>query len=601
MTISSEIRTAGPVTGNGVATGLPFYFKVFLPTEIVVVQTDLDDVDTTLVYGTDYSVTLNADQNTSPGGTITYLISGIGPSLIPTGYVLNATSDVQELQPVALTNLGGFFPQVLNGALDRVTILIQQISSKVLRSLQFPISVDLSGFSTEVPAPVANYVLGAKSDNSGFEWKVAISTGSTIVSAFMANFLTLSTAALARANLGAAALAGGNSISGTQAISGIVNMTNAINENGEVQIAVNSASMAIGAAASNNIEGTGGGTLTGFDTGVAGMKRMIRFSSTSSITASASLKLIGVPSGSSRRNVSGDRSEFYCEGAGVWQEIRHIYANARPDILPAFGDCRLDLTSSTVVTLSPFRGNRLTFPTATAQQGSIETIPSAGVAATISNCYKEGVAGQTLTASTLYYVYAFMNAGTMTLDFSTTGHTADTTNGIQIKTGDATRVLVGKVYVSSGVNFVDSGATRTVLSWFNQKPKVAKANFTADRTTTSTSYTELNTEIRNVFITWADQMVNCSASGSANNSTAAICGTAISIDGGTPEQGAQTIYNVNNATTPYGFAPSAPVEGLSGTAVHYATLFGKVASGTGTWLGAAATPDKSTLSTIIMG
>lgn len=140
MTINSQVRTAGPFIGNGVVTGGAFTFKVFNATDVIVVETSDVGVDRNLVYGTDYNVTLNSDQNVSPGGTINYLIAGVGPSLIPTGYSLNATSEVPDLQPVALTNNGGFFPKVINDALDRVTILIQQVVRSANATIQFPLS-----------------------------------------------------------------------------------------------------------------------------------------------------------------------------------------------------------------------------------------------------------------------------------------------------------------------------------------------------------------------------------------------------------------------------------------------------------------------------
>jgi hypothetical protein len=44
------------------------------------------------------------------------------------------------LQPVDLTNQGGFYPRVINSALDRLTILLQQLASVVSRTLKFPLS-----------------------------------------------------------------------------------------------------------------------------------------------------------------------------------------------------------------------------------------------------------------------------------------------------------------------------------------------------------------------------------------------------------------------------------------------------------------------------
>lgn len=138
MTISSTVRTAGPFTGDGIAGSFPFTFKVFATSDLVVVQT-VAGVDTTLTLGTDYGVTLNADQNAAPGGALISKVAGVNTPLTA-GYIWNATSAVGNLQPVKLTNNGGFFPAVINDALDRLTILVQQLVRAVNVSLQYPLS-----------------------------------------------------------------------------------------------------------------------------------------------------------------------------------------------------------------------------------------------------------------------------------------------------------------------------------------------------------------------------------------------------------------------------------------------------------------------------
>jgi hypothetical protein len=142
MTISSQTRQAGPFTGNGATTAFPFAFKVFTAADLVVVRTDLSGVDSTLVLGTDYSVALNADQNANPGGTITL------PVALASGFKLTATSGLANLQPTDLTNQGGFYPAVINNALDRLTILVQQLANGLARSLKFPISDGTDGNPT---------------------------------------------------------------------------------------------------------------------------------------------------------------------------------------------------------------------------------------------------------------------------------------------------------------------------------------------------------------------------------------------------------------------------------------------------------------------
>ena len=138
MSISSETRKAGPYTGNGSTTGFPFSFKVFAASDVRVVRTDSVGTESDLALGTDYTVALNADQDANPGGTI---ITTVAPA---TGTLITATSRVQNLQPVTLTNQGAFYPRVINDALDRLTILVQQTAEQVGRAIKVDISSSLS-------------------------------------------------------------------------------------------------------------------------------------------------------------------------------------------------------------------------------------------------------------------------------------------------------------------------------------------------------------------------------------------------------------------------------------------------------------------------
>ena len=57
MTINTTSTTTGPYTGTGSVDTFVYDFKVQLASEIVVVETDLSGNKTTLVEGTNYSVT----------------------------------------------------------------------------------------------------------------------------------------------------------------------------------------------------------------------------------------------------------------------------------------------------------------------------------------------------------------------------------------------------------------------------------------------------------------------------------------------------------------------------------------------------------------
>ena len=134
MSISSTERAAGPYTGNGVAVAFPFGFKVFQAADVLVSFTSVAGIEVALTLDSDYTVALNDDQDAAPGGVVT-----LGTPLA-VGELLTLTSQVPATQPVVLANLGAFLPDVINGALDRLTILVQQAMGSFSRGLQFPVS-----------------------------------------------------------------------------------------------------------------------------------------------------------------------------------------------------------------------------------------------------------------------------------------------------------------------------------------------------------------------------------------------------------------------------------------------------------------------------
>lgn len=144
MAVTTENRIAGPYLGDGVATVFPFAFKVFASSDLSVYSEDAAGNITTLVLGSDYTAVVNQNQDLAPGGTITL------SAALATGYRMVITTNVPELQQVILTNLGGFYPDVINGALDRLTILVQQLQLLANQSLRMNILDDLS--SAELPS-----------------------------------------------------------------------------------------------------------------------------------------------------------------------------------------------------------------------------------------------------------------------------------------------------------------------------------------------------------------------------------------------------------------------------------------------------------------
>ena len=147
MTISSTVRIAGPYIGNGTATVFTFAFKVFTAANLQVVRVDTSTgLESTLLLTTDYTVSLNADQDSNPGGNVTLL------AVLATGFNMVITSDIANLQPTDLTNQGGFYPEVITDALDRATIQIQQMADELTRSIKIPVT---DGLSLDMELPTA--------------------------------------------------------------------------------------------------------------------------------------------------------------------------------------------------------------------------------------------------------------------------------------------------------------------------------------------------------------------------------------------------------------------------------------------------------------
>lgn len=158
MTISSTSRKSGPYVGNGSTSAFPFDFKVFRAEDIRVVLADTAGAESDLALTTDYTVTLNPDQNANPGGTITTQVA------LAAGWRLTLTSAVPDQQPTDITNMGGFYPQVIEDALDRLTILLQQAAEQLGRAVKVPISSSLNPgeLIAQLTASVAEAVTAAE-------------------------------------------------------------------------------------------------------------------------------------------------------------------------------------------------------------------------------------------------------------------------------------------------------------------------------------------------------------------------------------------------------------------------------------------------------
>lgn len=153
MAINTTTRSAGPYTCDGTVSSFAFSFKVFAAEDVKVTAVDPNAAPGSSVVLV-YSVTLNSDQDNFPGG---YVVFSPAPSV---GTVITIGSQVSAVQTSVFQNLGGFLPKVVENALDRLTILIQQLSGKLARVISLPDSVSTSSVSATFPAPVATNLIG---------------------------------------------------------------------------------------------------------------------------------------------------------------------------------------------------------------------------------------------------------------------------------------------------------------------------------------------------------------------------------------------------------------------------------------------------------
>ena len=169
MTVSSTTRKAGPFTGTGSTSAFPFSFKVFTSADVTVVRADTLAVETTLVLNSDYTVALNADQDNTPGGTVTLTAP------LATGFKLVLVGGLQYSQGTDLPTGGAFNATNVEDALDRITILTQQLDEQAGRALQVPVTsaltsdqliVDLQSGAATASAAAASASASATSASS---------------------------------------------------------------------------------------------------------------------------------------------------------------------------------------------------------------------------------------------------------------------------------------------------------------------------------------------------------------------------------------------------------------------------------------------------
>jgi hypothetical protein len=141
MTIETDVTPTVQYIAPGGAADYPVTYPFFDATDLVVIATDLAGVDTTLVLGTNYTVT-------GGGGDV-----GTVTATVTAGYRVTIDRQVPYTQPADYTPNDKFPAETHERALDRATMLAQQVRAIAYRALLRPISSLLSVLVTPSPSP----------------------------------------------------------------------------------------------------------------------------------------------------------------------------------------------------------------------------------------------------------------------------------------------------------------------------------------------------------------------------------------------------------------------------------------------------------------
>ena len=144
MTISSEAIKSSVFSGNGSTVAFAISFKTFDQGDLVVTLTNTSHVEAIKTLTTHYTVSLNSNQDSSPGGTVTMSVApASGEKLV----IVNSPNFTQSTD---ITNGGAFFANVVEDMVDRNTILARRAQEITGRSIQIPVS-DATGTTVALP------------------------------------------------------------------------------------------------------------------------------------------------------------------------------------------------------------------------------------------------------------------------------------------------------------------------------------------------------------------------------------------------------------------------------------------------------------------
>lgn len=193
MTVTSENKR-NQYTITEAQVVFPYTFRILAQTHLLVLHTTAAGVETILTITTNYTV---SGVGGAGGGNVTTCGTS---SPYPTGDTITIIRDVPLTQLVDYVENDMFPSQTHENAIDKLTMIIQEISEKWDRMLILAKSSSYSDLT--LPNPVAEKFLQWKSDLSGLKNVSLQSEGDLSVSTFVEDLLDDENATVFLATLG---------------------------------------------------------------------------------------------------------------------------------------------------------------------------------------------------------------------------------------------------------------------------------------------------------------------------------------------------------------------------------------------------------------
>lgn len=161
--IPSNTQPVDQYVGNDLASVFAITYPTFEDDNIIASVIDVNDVETPLVINTDYTLASIGIPNTD--GELTLVDNGqawINGGNLATGYDLRIKFNPDAFQPSKMRDQGRFAPEVIEKALDRLTMCILAIRQQVTYDFQ---SIDVSALQAEIDAAEVD-ILALQNDMS---------------------------------------------------------------------------------------------------------------------------------------------------------------------------------------------------------------------------------------------------------------------------------------------------------------------------------------------------------------------------------------------------------------------------------------------------